>query len=281
MSSSPTVLDNGFAHIPALFCSQQLQELEREYQKIASQAEVILKEISQGEISAGDYYRTRSQSLIAVAEADDPLKLCRFEYIAGSSDYFREQVIPRCAAEIERQINQPVTLFKDKCNLKSPGGGAFTAHQDIPAYIDFGPTIHVTAALFLDAANVENGALQVCENYSSNLGEEVEWLATGLGLHPLLPTYSGGLNNGRIFQNYEQQMQWQDVCTQPGDLLLFNSYIPHQSAINNSTRTRRAFFFTFNLQADGDHYQEYYRVKRNDYGNLRFHVATPTQHDGR
>jgi hypothetical protein len=49
--------------------------------------------------------------------------------------------------------------------------------------------------------------------------------------------------------------------------------------VNLSNATRRAFFFTYNLQADGELYETYYQNKRADFGNLRFHVATPTSHN--
>ena len=43
--------------------------------------------------------------------------------------------------------------------------------------------------------------------------------------------------------------------------------------------TRRAMFFTFNVVEDGEHYEDYYALKRADFGNPKFHVATPTNFD--
>lgn len=117
-------------------------------------------------------------------------------------------------------------------------------------------------------------------NYMDLNGEGVEWLQTSLGKYPIFETYQGGVQNGRILQHLEQKLDWQSVFAKAGDIVLFHSYIPHRSAINCSEKTRRAFFFTFNLSQDGDYYESYYQSKRADFGNLRFHVATPTVHNG-
>ena len=38
-------------------------------------------------------------------------------------------------------------------------------------------------------------------------------------------------------------------------------------------------FFTFNVIEDGEHYEDYYALKRADFGNPKFHIATPTNFD--
>lgn len=271
---------HGYCHLQAPLSDEALAIINREFAVLNQQASAILHDISQQNLSYAEYYRQGKATFITVPEAEHPTQTCRFEYIQANSAIMREQLIPFCAAQIYRHTGQKVRLFKDKCNLKSPGGGAFSAHQDIPAYIDFGPKIHITAAVFLDEATAENGALEMATNYLSLQGEGIECIDTPLGCYPLLATYQGGSNNGRIVKHLEEQLQWQPVYAKAGDIILFNSYIPHRSAINCSNATRRAFFFTFNLLSDGELYETYYQTKRADFGNLRFHVATPTTHNG-
>ena len=273
------LVKDGYCHLKAQLNAHQLAKIDTEFSVLNRQASAILAEINQQHLSYADYYLQGKATFITVPEAEHPTQTCRFEYIQANSELIREQLIPLCAEQIYRHTAQKVVLFKDKCNLKSPGGGAFSAHQDIPAYIDFGPKIHITAAVFLDAATAENGALQMATNYMNLEGEGVEFIDTPLGSYPLLATYQGGSNNGRIVQHLEDQLQWQAVYAQAGDIVLFNSYIPHRSAVNLSNATRRAFFFTFNLLTDGELYETYYQSKRADFGNLRFHVATPTAHN--
>jgi len=59
------------------------------------------------------------------------------------------------------------------------------------------------------------------------------------------------------------QLSWQSVETQPGDLLLFDSYLPHRSAMNETDRARRALYITYNRQGEGGDVRDaYFSAKR-------------------
>jgi hypothetical protein len=60
------------------------------------------------------------------------------------------------------------------------------------------------------------------------------------------------------------------------DLVLFDSFVPHHSVKNRTESLRRAMFVTFNPIAEGEWYDAYYREKRTDPSNPKFHVSTPT-----
>jgi ectoine hydroxylase-related dioxygenase (phytanoyl-CoA dioxygenase family) len=276
MNEANQLLSAGYCHLPGAIQGSDLTQLDAETNALAQRATDILRSIRDQACSYAEYYQRSGETFIAVPESGNPLQTCRFEYIKGSSPLFRDSIIPTCQARLEAITNRRFSLLKDKCNMKSPGGGAFTAHQDILAYVDFGPTLHVTAALFVDPATAENGALQFSSNYLKLNSPRLQWSETELGRLPIYPIYQGGASNGRILAELEEQLTWETVCAEPGDVLLFNSYVPHRSDINHSKRTRRACFFTFNLAPAGDHYEEYYRSKRADFGNPRFHIATPT-----
>ncbi|MDE1462456.1 phytanoyl-CoA dioxygenase family protein [Spartinivicinus poritis] len=230
------------------------------------------------------FQHSGATGLVRVPELDNPNQLCRVEYLAGASTWYRNELVPELARLIETHLGQPVSLFKDKCNFKRPGGGAFPPHQDIVAYRHFGSWYHVTAAVLLDEATEENGALHMATRWDvpdSLAKEAVNWVDTPRGLLPMLPSYQGGCRNGDIQEELTETMQWQRVDASPGDVILFDSYVPHFSQANHSNSTRRILFFTFNLASEGSLYFDYYQKKWQEPNNPIFHVATPTSHSDR
>jgi len=215
------------------------------------------------------------EGLVVVTEAGNPQQLCRMEYLAGISSYIKTQLVRKLATLIEPLILQPVNLFKDKCNFKHAGGGAFPAHQDITAYRHFNTRYQVTAAVMLDQAVLKNGALEMASHWDVGTPSE----ATPRGNLPLLPSHVGGHRNGDILDELSKEMVWEIIEAAPGDVLVFDSYVPHRSQANQSSNTRRILFFTFNPASEGDLYYEYYRAKWKAPNDPIFHVSTPTVHD--
>ena len=60
-------------------------------------------------------------------------------------------------------MSEPACLFKDKINLKLPGGAGFGAHQDAPAFSTFGQRYHITMLVALDDQRDDNGGLEVSD----------------------------------------------------------------------------------------------------------------------
>ncbi len=57
-------------------------------------------------------------------------------------------------------------------------------------------------------------------------------------------------------------MEFVPVLVSPGDLVLFDSYLPHRSQPNASAGWRRAAYLTYNRAAEGDLHAAYYAKKR-------------------
>lgn len=266
-------MDRGYIHIQDSAVKIDFLRLENECASLVRRAEERLATLE-------DSRATTENELIVVPEAANPQQLCRIEYLAGSSIYIRSRLVDQLAALIERVIGQPVTLFKDKCNFKNPGGGAFPPHQDITAYRHFDTEYQVTAAVMLDRAVRANGALEMA-SYWKVAPEGTPFKATPRGNLPLLPSYVGGLRNGDIMDDLSCQMTWEIIEADPGDIVLFDSYVPHRSGLNQSACSRRVLFFTFNLASEGDLYSRYYRTKRAMPNDPIFHVSTPTMHSAR
>jgi hypothetical protein len=165
---------------------------------------------------------------------------------------------------------EPVVLFKDKINFKYPGGAAFTPHQDYPAYVNFGVGHHLTLMVPVDPFTLENGclvmALDACERKilpQNPDGTVREDALAGLATVPLL--------------------------AEPGDVIVFDAWVPHWSGRNESQAPRRSYYMTFNPAAAGDHRAAYYARKREyfppeyerrpgvDYAKLgaQFNLANP------
>ena len=144
---------------------------------------------------------------------------------------------------VSQVYRQPAILFKDKLNFKGPGGAGFLCHQDATAYAtETLATRHVSALVAIDAANPENGALQI---------------AAGRHREGVLPN-SAGVTDPAV----EAAMIFQTINVEPGDIVLFDSYLPHRSAANATNGWRRAAYLTFNLASEGDLHAAYYAKKR-------------------
>ena len=126
--------------------------------------------------------------------------------------------------EMTKALRQPVgqllgeeaVLFKEKVNFKMPGGDGFKPHQDSQAgwntYADF----FISVLVSIDEATTENGCLQIC----------------------------GGHHKRGVFKSWEPlseddmaDMEFVDVPTEPGDMVLFDCFAPHQSKPNMSKKS--------------------------------------------
>lgn len=129
-------------------------------------------------------------------------------------------------------------LFKDKLIYKPPGAIGNMPHQDYSYWQGF-PTSLLTVTLSLDAGTIENGCTELFPGHERGL-------LTPKGVFAHVPP--ADLDERRCTR----------LTMQPGDLAIFNAFVPHRSGINNSTSDRRQLFFTYNDSADGEHYAEHY-----------------------
>jgi hypothetical protein len=142
---------------------------------------------------------------------------------------------------VSELMGEPAVLYKEKINYKYPGGGGYAAHQDAPAY-EF-VTFHITCLISVDAATPENG----CLSFSPGQYEK-GFIALD--------------EKGCIAEEVASEMEWVEVPTEPGDILLFGSYIPHKSGTNSSNQPRRIIYVTYNALSEGDWREQYYEDKR-------------------
>lgn len=138
--------------------------------------------------------------------------------------------------------DEPV-LFKDKVNLKPPGGGAYTVHQDAPAYRGFGISDFITAMVAIDDATVANGCLEFAAG--PRVTRELELDETG-----------------QVAPQELVNLRFEPAPIRSGDIVVFDGLTPHRSAPNSSGSARRALFLTFNPKQQGEKRAAYYEAKR-------------------
>ena len=162
-------------------------------------------------------------------------------YHSGMESLFNGALLDACS----RLFGEPAVLFKEKINFKLPGGGGFEAHQDAQAGWERYAPVFITATVVVDRATVENGCLELAE------WDHREALVGDLWA-PLKDSQLDGI-------------EFVPCPGEPGDVLFFDSYLPHRSAPNMTADPRRVLYVTYNRASDGDHRIQYYADKRASY----------------
>ena len=176
--------------------------------------------------------------------ANGDRQLCRVEnFIQYHEGFDRLITGPRTLAMVSALFGETAELFKEKINYKLPGGAGFAPHQDAPAFTSFNQSLHITLMISVDATTPDNGCLEV----APHPGERTTFpLAADLTIDPAVA----------------RALSWSPITTRPGDLLFFDSYLPHRSAPNRTGAPRRALYLTYNKAAEGNVRDAYYREKR-------------------
>lgn len=223
-------------------------------------------------------YRGNDQCPVVVTmEKNQPNTICRFEHIVGSNAFIQGWEAEYLRPRVESIVGKRLCLFKDKLNLKLPGGGAFNCHQDFAAYRHFTPLQYFTAMIAIDPMTEENGCVEFATNFSSVAAQHN--LEAHLLTETLLPFSQQPSNYGDILPSVVNAFDWQKKLLSPGEGFVFDGFIPHRSSANTSKQARRTLFITYNPVIYGDHYASYYEKKMETPGDPVFHVSTPTHRE--
>ncbi|MGA1757144.1 MAG: phytanoyl-CoA dioxygenase family protein [Pseudomonadales bacterium] len=199
----------------------------------------------------------------------NPRMLCRLENFIQYAPVFDAVCNGKGIKQVLRALfGEPVVLFKEKINFKLAGAGGFAPHQDAPAFSSFGQNLHVTVMLSIDPTNAANGCLEV-------------------GPHPGRGRSLEAKPDLTLTDQVASQIAWEPIETEPGDLVIFDSFLPHRSGPNQTSSSRRALYATYNLESEGDWRTRYYEEKRSTfppeveriqgkrYGSSVFNVGNP------
>jgi ectoine hydroxylase-related dioxygenase (phytanoyl-CoA dioxygenase family) len=127
-------------------------------------------------------------------------------------------------------FGEPIELFEDKLNLKLPNGSPYPWHQDWNCCWRAHTDQLITCFIYLDDADEQNGCLQVIPR--SHIGK------------PMLPFKAG--NTFEIDPAYIDQSKIVPVPLKAGEMIFFDAYLLHYSALNRSNSPRRSLIYTYN-----------------------------------
>ena len=218
----------GWAVVPGFFSSAQSTQLVRFADEVCELPEV-----------AGKQMLYREPSLLD-AQARVFQRVENFcSYHPGFDKLIRGG---RLESAVEQLLGGPAVLFKEKINFKMSGGTGFEPHQDHQAGWSRYAPLFITAMVSIDPSTPENGCLEIanCPRQSGLIGREWE---------PLTAAEMAGF-------------ELMPVPTRPGDVVFFDSFVPHASGPNLTSNPRRVLYVTYNRASDGDHRASYCADKR-------------------
>ena len=173
--------------------------------------------------------------------------LVRIENVLGGRNReIAKLLLPPKPIECLTQLfGEPPVLFKEKVNYKLPGCRPDKLHQDQAAGWNAYGDFYITMGIAVDENRMENAALSFLKsgNYEKRLMSE-EWCCLSEADPP-----------------YQPEDDYVLLEADPGDVIFFDSYVPHGSPANTSDRSRRNIFLTFNKLSDGDMRAKYYQDK--------------------
>jgi hypothetical protein len=174
---------------------------------------------------------------------------------------------------LSEALVMPMVLFKEKLNLKPPGGSGFAPHLDAPSLLQLdggesrcGPTDFVTVMVAIDDMTSQNGCLRISPGPWTRENAVATVLASGAcggsGTADR-DNPDGGGRRGLIPPDVADALDFVDVEVKGGTMVAFSGYTPHRSSVNASHFARRAVFLTYNPAEQGDYRQAYYdRMKQ-------------------
>lgn len=222
---------DGYVVVPSLYGPEALSRIEAWTREVAAMPEVPGRHMVYYEDSLSEP-GTRVLSRIENFCAHHP----GFEALLADGE------LP---ARVSELFGEPAVLFKEKINFKLPGGGGFRAHQDVQAGWDAYAALHVTALVSIDPTTADNGCLELVP------GAQVRGLI-GEKWKPLV-------------EDELPELDFVACPTRPGDVVFFDSFVPHRSAPNLTDKPRRVLYVTYNRLSEGDHRARYYADKRRSY----------------
>ena len=161
--------------------------------------------------------------------------------------------IRQCVSSL---LGEEYVLYKEKLNLKPPGGSGFAPHLDSPslrvALGDNGPRTFITVMVAIDDMTIRNGCLRVVRGHWS----EEKHCAV------VIPEVDGnpdaGGRAGAILSKELDSLEFGDLECKGGTVAAFGGWTPHRSKSNSSPFPRRAVFLTYNPLREGDFHTRYY-----------------------
>jgi len=151
----------------------------------------------------------------------------------------------RLYACLTNLLDEIPVLFKERIIFKYPDSGGYKPHQDIYsiAYNLLQREVYAVVAVFLDDADEENGCMYFspCEHKKGILSAD---------------------EMGVMHESVYKDFKWEPIKCLAGDIVIFDSYLPHYSEMNKSNRQRRVIYFPFQKTSTVGLTREQYYIRK-------------------
>jgi len=173
--------------------------------------------------------------------------LIRIEKFIETSPYLESIVNNSSVHSLLKQLfGESAFLLKEKINFKPPGAAPDLLHQDSQAGWDDYGSEFVSVLIAVEDSNISNAC--------------VEFDISGFYINKLTGSLWKPLTSKDI-----PRAEMIPIETRAGDIILFNSYVPHGSEANTSDKRRCNIYLTYNKVSDGNHRLKYFSKKRKNY----------------
>jgi len=227
----------GFVTLRKFFSSDQLAELDSWSMDVMNWPETANKWFKYFELIEQAESRQKTRELSKVEN-----------FVAYHDGFHRFVHAPELDKFLTYLMGEPVGFFKEKLNVKLPGGAGYRAHQDAPGYFHI-QSDAITLFIAIDPIPVESGCLYFPEGgqaYDSIMAQNED--------------------NRALSPDLVESLDWSPVECEPGDMIVFSSYTPHYSLKNVGRNMRRALFLTYGKKCHtAGMTKQYYDDKRESF----------------
>ena len=198
-----------------------------------------------------------NQSKNNIKYYDSSNNLVRIEKLYNQGKYLKD-LNDAILTLFKKIFKKDFIIFKDKFNVKQPGGKGFFAHYDgvfkfkdhknnlNNGWYKYG-NLFITALIALDKCNKKNGTIEIANAHKGNFNKLLK----------------NTKNDGTpaIKKEIVSKTSFNPINLDVGDVVFFSNTCPHRSKINNSKKMRRILYYTYSLAEYGSKYNEYFRDK--------------------
>jgi ectoine hydroxylase-related dioxygenase (phytanoyl-CoA dioxygenase family) len=155
---------------------------------------------------------------------------------------FSDKRLYNCLGKL---LEESPVLFKERIIFKYPDSGGYKPHQDIysVAYNLPQREIYAVVAIFIDDADEENGCMYFSPSEHKN---------------GILAADEKGVMYDYVYKDFK----WEPIICLAGDVVIFDSYLPHYSEMNESNRQRRVIYFPFQKKSTMGLTREQYYIRK-------------------
>ena len=236
------------------YSNESIYLFPEDYSISAKYMRILTEELCRGKCQADRSYE--NIKILKDGEISERRTLTRLENFVDYHTGWNELCHGYLRRIVSVALGEEMVLFKEKLNLKPPGGSGFAPHLDSPslrmAMGSEGPTTFCTVMVAIDDMTTKNGCLRICkDNWSeNNCCNVIQPEADG--------SPDAGGRAGAIPPEIAEKLTFTDITCKGGTVLLFNGWAPHRSSANVTPFPRRAIFLTYNPKSEGDFHKRYY-----------------------